>query len=367
MLWNPVNNKLYISNSGDNTVSIVDCTNDSIVATIDSRSDWPNGSVCSDDGKVYVCNDWEGVTVIDPVGDSVRKVIGVGHNPWGICYDRTDNKIYIGMWNGGDSVKVISASDDSVIAAIAMPSGFWYQHVVWNRNHNKVYVTSSNDGEIVVIDCAADTILKTIATASAGLVTAHSDSITDRVYLADEDGRTLRILDAKTDSLYKTLNVGSVGVMADNGRPRATHRLYSTGYYFSDELAVVDAATDSVLRRIRVGDAPFALAWNPVHSWMYVSTSSSSVMVLRDTLPLGIEENQIQDASREPRPTVVRGVLFLPEASGRKPQAASLLDAAGRKVLELHSGANDVRALAPGVYFLRYEQEKRSLKIVVQR
>jgi hypothetical protein len=35
--------------------------------------------------------------------------------------------------------------------------------------------------------------------------------------------------------------------------------------------------------------------------------------------------------------------------------------------MDLLPGANDVRALAPGVYFLRYEQEKRSLKIVVQR
>jgi hypothetical protein len=51
----------------------------------------------------------------------------------------------------------------------------------------------------------------------------------------------------------------------------------------------------------------------------------------------------------------VRGVLFLPEASSRKPQAASLLDAVGRKVMELQAGANDTRALVPGVYFVRQE------------
>jgi len=31
---------------------------------------------------------------------------------------------------------------------------------------------------------------------------------------------------------------------------------------------------------------------------------------------------------------------------------AALLDAAGRRVLELRTGANDVRALSPGVYFV---------------
>jgi hypothetical protein len=59
---------------------------------------------------------------------------------------------------------------------------------------------------------------------------------------------------------------------------------------------------------------------------------------------------------------VVRGVLFLSEATGRKPQAASLLDAAGRKVMELDAGANDVSRLSPGVYFVCEEPQAVSRK-----
>jgi hypothetical protein len=54
-----------------------------------------------------------------------------------------------------------------------------------------------------------------------------------------------------------------------------------------------------------------------------------------------------------PVATVVRDLLFLPGASSPEPQAASLLDISGRKVMGLQPGANDVRALAPGVYFVR--------------
>jgi hypothetical protein len=52
--------------------------------------------------------------------------------------------------------------------------------------------------------------------------------------------------------------------------------------------------------------------------------------------------------------TMVRGVLFLQgdRASGTGDRS-ELLDACGRKVMELLTGANDVRALAPGVYFVR--------------
>jgi hypothetical protein len=60
--------------------------------------------------------------------------------------------------------------------------------------------------------------------------------------------------------------------------------------------------------------------------------------------------------------TIVSGVLFLPEASSHKPQAASLLGISGRKVVDLKPGANDVRALAPGVYFVREEPQASSIK-----
>jgi hypothetical protein len=64
----------------------------------------------------------------------------------------------------------------------------------------------------------------------------------------------------------------------------------------------------------------------------------------------GIEESfRPQTTSFKPVPTFARNVLVL--AHGSSP--SWLLDASGRKVMKLHQGANDVRALAPGVYFVR--------------
>jgi hypothetical protein len=83
----------------------------------------------------------------------------------------------------------------------------------------------------------------------------------------------------------------------------------------------------------------------------------------------GVEETPNADVRAvNTMPTVARGVLFLPEAASHKPQAASyLLDAAGRKVAELRTGANDLRALAPGVYFVREEPQATSRKPQVVR
>jgi hypothetical protein len=91
--------------------------------------------------------------------------------------------------------------------------------------------------------------------------------------------------------------------------------------------------------------------------------------------PYGIREGtKSQVEMTKALPTVVRNILFLPRdmtgkrglyrASERSEGLSpfSLLDASGRKVMSLRPGANDVRGLAPGVYFVREEPQAASLK-----
>jgi hypothetical protein len=93
--------------------------------------------------------------------------------------------------------------------------------------------------------------------------------------------------------------------------------------------------------------------------------------VYRIGLAGGVEESHKPRASSSKlEPTIVRGVLFLP--GDRRPgtgDRAALLDISGRKVLDLKPGPNDVRALAPGVYFVREAQAQAQAirKVVVTR
>jgi YVTN family beta-propeller protein len=122
-------------------------------------------------------------------------------------------------------------------------------------------------------------------------------------------------------------------------------------------VTVIDGASNQVLRTISVGSQPDAFCYNPAENRVYVANYlSSSVSVLRDSAG-GIEE------SRRPRvlssklePTVLRGTLWLSSDSNSVSTSTLtltyLLDIAGRRVLDLHPGANDVSRLPAGVYLI---------------
>ncbi len=99
-------------------------------------------------------------------------------------------------------------------------------------------------------------------------------------------------------------------------------------------------------------------------------TTSEGVFLAHGVDVAGQGEEQGQPMAFDSRLTasVIRNVLLLPEASSLKPQAVSwLLDAAGREVLGLRPGANDVSRLSPGIYFVREAQAQAVRKVVITR
>jgi len=68
--------------------------------------------------------------------------------------------------------------------------------------------------------------------------------------------------------------------------------------------------------------------------------------------PVGIGGDAAGKLPARRLPTVIGSLLLEPDAFGRG-VAPVLLDALGRRVLELHDGVNDLARLAPGVYYVR--------------
>ncbi len=182
------------------------------------------------------------------------------------------------------------------------------------------------------------------------------------------------------DTLHSLYYSGKLALSAD-GRVHTALMICHTGEWLSDvyytsssdhgvswsDLELVNDDTSGNSGYLDIGTD---VAGHAYVVWM--AASERREIWFSTNNPAGIAEQAQQPCTTWPIATVVRNVLFLPGAIGPKPQAPScLLDISGREVLVLKPGENDVRALAPGVYFVReaqaHAQAHAVRKVVVTR
>ena len=89
--------------------------------------------------------------------------------------------------------------------------------------------------------------------------------------------------------------------------------------------------------------------------------------MIRDSLSAGVEEKLFTVSGLKSDATVVRSVLCLPEHTRLSPTKSCVLDISGRKVLNLHPGANDVSRLSPGVCFVREQRAVGVRRVVITK
>jgi len=204
---------------------------------------------------------------------------------------------------------------------------------------------------VTVIDGATNGVIATVTVGSRPYALCYNPT-SNKVYCANAHGGSVTVIDGQTNGVIATLTAGNYpcALCCDT----QNNTVYCANYN-GGNVTVISGATNAVVATIGVGDGPSDFAWNPLQNRVYVANYlGSSISVLRDSGG-GIEESRrLQPASSKPDPTIVRGVLSL-QVDSRQQSAyrVELLDATGRKVMDLGPGANDVRALAPGVYFVR--------------
>jgi hypothetical protein len=111
----------------------------------------------------------------------------------------------------------------------------------------------------------------------------------------------------------------------------------------------------------QTADSGFILTGEVRANLGLVKTDADGNVVIRET-------PDVLRSTASDGPTIVRGMLKMPLASGVKHSASSVLfDITGRKVLDLHPGANDIKHIAPGVYFIRFDTETITKKLIITK
>ena len=287
----------YITNEYENTVSVINTTTDTIVATVNVGSNPVEIAVSPDGSKVYVANYYGStVSVIETASNTVTATFDVGDNPNGIAVSPDGKKIYIiNILN----MSVIDTATNTVIDTIgnvvSIPQGITINKngtkiylpntdittffaidtatkevteipvegscgVAVNPEGTKLYVTSGGEypdkGIVEVVDVASNTVTaKAAVGGNPGRVAVSPDGA--RVYVTNEGSNSVSVIDTSTNNVIATVNVGinpnGIAVTPDG------KKVYVANHY-SNNISVIDTALNKVTATLNVGNGPTGVA-----------------------------------------------------------------------------------------------------------
>jgi DNA-binding beta-propeller fold protein YncE len=268
------------------------------------------------------------------------------------CYD----KLYVGAYPG--DLCIIDCIRDTLIRSYS----FGWSQVVAGHEGKRVYCWRMRS--LCTFDPAGDTLVAEAPwLATSGFDLLYAPDV-NKVYCACPGGENyVLVADGTTDSVIAQI---PLRMPSSFGYDSASKLVYvSCGLADDSMITFLDSRTDSVVGSLSPHVCPTAFTMVAAHHRVYVGSAQGSgsspdysAMPVIRTDPPGVEEAAQSFTSKKPAvPTIV---------SRNSPlvvhQQSVMLDAAGRKVLELLPGPNYVRGLAPGVYFVREKLQAPSSK-----
>ena len=252
--------KVYVTNAGDGTVSVLDGQTDAVLKTIKvSRSPY---SICinSSTGKVYISHTYSNDTTI--IDDQYGTVSSIQTGPKDmLAINEQTNTIYLLGYEGGD-LSVIDGRSGT-IKKLSAGMHAWGMSV--NQLNGTLYVAKIGNAEVRTY--ASDG--RPSATIPVGAIPCSIaiDAMRNRVFVANYGDSTVTLIDSVANKPMNTIAVGQ--------RPEAVAVDPTRGLAFvantqSDTVTVIDTIQQAVIATLDAGTHPFGLVFNPVSSKLHV-------------------------------------------------------------------------------------------------
>jgi len=259
------NDKIYVSNTNDATVSVIDPAALTVTATLDLpagrplEGDYGARGLFASDGYVYVMATGSTVHVIDAATDSFVASIAVGGNPNHMVF--FEEKAYVA--NAANStpstVSIIDTSNLTLAGTIEIPDppptgqGPFHIAVI----DGKAYVANKGWGAepaasraVTVIDVETDQVLSTITVDMGPMYIAETGE--GEAYVACWLGHYVDIIDTTSNSLIGRLGTRFYpnAVHVSDGRAYVTH---VNVYEGEGQVSIYDTELDSRITTVHLG------------------------------------------------------------------------------------------------------------------
>lgn len=272
--YDSINNRMYVSNTVGQSITVIDCSDNSILTTISIGTLVSGIEYDPFHGRMYVSKfGTNSVCVIDCGSNTIIvNSISVGTGPQELKYNPENKKIYV---CNGDSttVSVIDTISNTVTSTITVGSGPIY--IAYDSSNNRMYVSNLNDSTISVINCSSDSILTTIS----GFVGANGiayDSFNSRIYLCSNDSsKILYVISCSSNSTIETIVMPyqPSSIVYDS----FNNTMY-VGSIVNAFVSLVDCITKTVVGTVACGNYNNNMAYNSLNNIIYVVNSTSDTV-----------------------------------------------------------------------------------------
>ncbi|GJM15657.1 MAG: hypothetical protein DHS20C13_09840 [Thermodesulfobacteriota bacterium] len=203
---------VYVANGGNNNVSVIQTSDNTVVDTVVVDS-LPFGIAVTPNGDfVYVSNAGSNtVSVIQTSNNTVIATVVVDQDPSGVAIP-TDDHVFVAN-SGSDTVSVIQISNNTVVATVnvgSVPTG-----IAAGPNGDFVYVANniSNNVSIVPVGLAITNpagpwVTVAVGESPVGIASSQNSTLNlDLIYVANQGSNTISIINHPFNEIEATLDV----------------------------------------------------------------------------------------------------------------------------------------------------------------
>ena len=269
--------KAYVGNFKDNTVSVIDTSTATVIATIPVATG-PHGIVQTPDGRtVYVSGDGSSqVSAIDTASDRVVKTLDVGKSPHGMAMSPDGRTLLVGVY-GEDRVAFVDTATQSTVASVPVAK----VHTIAVRPDGKVaYVASQDPGKfaLVVIDLASRAVVRTVPLDKPPRDPEFAAD-GSALYFTLAGVNAVQVLDPASDKILAQVPTGASPHIAAvfAGAPAGAVVVQGPG-----ELLLFDPVSRAPLRSVAVGKQPNWMAASADGKKIYVTNEGSNDVTVVD-------------------------------------------------------------------------------------